>query len=499
MLREILDYPTEEELERLKSMISRYFPVYSVSINYDSMAFKCQVREDRLEEDFDRLRIMMRDAGYIPFIREVRGEYVIFVKRFPEQRLKGREINLIMFIITILTTSIAGMLQWASYSNPTGEIGNIWQIFNLNNLIYGEIFFSIPLLTILGVHEMGHYFMAKRRNVRASLPFFLPFLPPLGTMGAFISIREPIPDRKSLLDIGIAGPIAGFIVAIPVTIAGLYLGSLNPQPVSSIPESGAVAIGLPLVYQWISFFFPVKGFMHPLAFAGWVGFFVTAINLLPAGQLDGGHIARALFGENAKYVSYGAVIFLLILGMQYAGWLFFAFLIILLGVNHAPPLNDISRLKPDRKIIGAFGILLLLICFVPIPFQPIQPIHDIEVHPFPGEGNNTTALPGTSVYFNFTVINNGTAAEDIDMFVPRYPEGWSAFFFVYNTSNSSSSFQFPLNPGESMNFTMEIDIPENASAGNYTVGILVSTKSGLSESMYFSVSIPSEKTEMPVE
>ena len=498
MLHGILDYPTEEEIEHLKSMISRYFPVYNVSISYDAMVFKCEVDEKNLDRDFDELRIDMRDAGYVPLIRIVQGEYVIFIKRFPKQKYRSTGLNMAMFILTILTTSLAGMLQWASYAHP--ELSSIgWkELLTLDNLIYGEIFFSIPLLTILGVHEMGHYLMAKKRRVRASLPFFIPFLPPLGTMGAFISIREPIPDRKSLLDIGIAGPIAGFIVAIPVTLGGLYLGSLNPQPIPTSSNSGAVAIGLPLIYQFIALFMPVEGIMHPLAFAGWVGFLVTAINLLPAGQLDGGHIARALFGDSEKYVSYGAIIFLFILGLEYPGWMIFAFLIIFLGVHHAPPLNDISKLKPDRKAIGAFGIVLLIICFVPVPFQEIPPVHEIQVSMFPGENNNTTAMPGDIVYFNFTVENNGTAPENITLLIPHYPPGWSAFFFRYNTSKSSSSFQFSLNPGDSANFTLEIDVPDqNVSAGNYTIGVLISSKSDISNTLHFTISIPEEDKEMP--
>ena len=493
----MLDYPTEQEIEALRSLISRYFPVYNVSINYDSMVFHCEVDEARLEEDFDRLRIEMRDKGYVPVIKNIKGEYVIFVKRFPRMKYRGTALNIAMFLLTIITTSIAGVLQWYSYVNPSQSSADIRTLFTLSNILYGEIFFTIPLLTILGVHEMGHYLMAKRRNIRASLPFFIPFMPPLGTMGAFISIREPIPDRKSLLDIGIAGPIAGFIVAIPVTVLGLYLGAQNPQPAPAIPDSGTVIIGLPLIYQLMALFIPVDGIMHPLAFAGWVGFLVTAINLLPAGQLDGGHIARALFGDKAKYVSYGAVIFLLVLGLEYTGWLIFAFLIILLGVNHTPPLNDISKLKPDRKALGAFGIVLLLICFVPIPFQPIPAVHDIEAYPFAGEGNNTTAMPGSTVYFNFTVKNNGTVGEDITMLIPTYPRKWSAFFFIYNTSNSSSSFQFHLSPGEEKNFTLEVDIPQNESAGDYKIGVLLSSKSGTSIKMDFLVSIPSENTEVP--
>ncbi len=492
MFNGMLSYPSDAEIERLKSMISFYFPIYRVSVNYDAIGFFCEIDENELENNFDRLRIKMRDAGYIPILKERKGEYIIFVKRYPRQKFRGKKLNLLMFTITLLTTAIAGMFQWAGYVGSNS-------IFTFENFIYGELFFSIPLLTILGVHEMGHYLMAKRRNVSASLPFFIPFMPPLGTMGAFISIREPIPDKKSLLDIGIAGPIAGFLVAIPVSIVGIMLGNMNPQPISATAGGNVLIIELPIIYRMISAFIPFDGVMHPTAFAGWVGFLVTAINLLPAGQLDGGHIVRALFGDRAKYVSYASVFLLLGLGLLYPGWLIFGFLIIFLGLNHVPPLNDVSKLKPDRKVLGVLGIVLLIICFVPIPIQEMEQIHDVDAYIFPGESNNTVGYPDSSVYFNFTVKNNGTAKEDITLMIPDYPPGWSAYFFEYNSSNASSSFSFRMSPGEYRNLTLAVDIPQNVSSGNYTVGVLMSVRSGGSKFLNFNIIIPPQEAEVPRE
>src|SRR6266511_93564 len=225
-------------------------------------------------------------------------------------------------------------------STYTGE-----PILSAASIGYGSLFFSLPLLTILGSHEMGHYLVAKRYKVQASLPFFLPSLPPLGTLGAFISLRDPIPNRRALLDIGVSGPLVGFAIAIPVTLAGLALSTASP----SLPPSVAgEQIQASLLFNFLSLFFPLPDsfVMHPLAFAGWVGLFVTAINLLPAGQLDGGHVARALLGSRQLYLSWSAILILFGLSLFYPGWFLFGFLIFILGVRHPPPLNDLTRLDP---------------------------------------------------------------------------------------------------------------------------------------------------------
>ena len=209
-------------------------------------------------------------------------------------------------------------------------------------LLMGAITFAFPLMLILGLHELGHYFMSRRHHVSASLPFFIPLPPypvsPLGTMGAFISVREPIPNKKALLDIGIAGPICGFIVALPVTILGLFLTVRYAHPVPADVTNYFIP-GDSILYLAIGWLFPGSAnyMIHPVAFAGWVGFLVTSINLLPVGQLDGGHIAQAILGEKAKFLGYASIGLMLVIGLYAPSWLFFAFFVILLGIRHPPP------------------------------------------------------------------------------------------------------------------------------------------------------------------
>lgn len=196
-----------------------------------------------------------------------------------------------------------------------------------------------------------------------------------GTFGAFISLREPIPDKKALLDIGASGPIAGFIAAIPVTIAGLYLSAHAPvlSPANCGPtilgvNYGNMLIGLPTIWSAFQYLLGVNpSSLHPLAIAGWVGILVTAINLLPAGQLDGGHVARALLGARSVYASWAAFIVLIGLGILYPGWFFFALLIFFLGMRHPPPLNDITPLDRKRLGVGVVAVALLVVGFVVVP------------------------------------------------------------------------------------------------------------------------------------
>ncbi len=364
----------EFDVELLKKEIGQRFPFYDMRTDGKTAVFFCRIDEMILEDKFEQLRISLKEKNYIPILRFEKGEYLIYVTKKPPIKKKPVWINIALLCATIFTTTLAGSLQWISILEPTLKdfFSIIVKSFDVQYLANGFLFFSIPLLLILGVHEMGHYLVSRKHDVESSLPFFIPLPPPfiLGTFGAVISTREPIPNRKALFDIGIAGPLAGFFIAIPVCFVGFFLMQQNPLPVPPSAEIGYMAP--PLIIQWIQTFFvlPEHVLIHPTLFAGWVGIFLTAVNLLPVGQLDGGHVARAFLKEKHKYASWAVVIILLILGMVYTGWFMFALLVFLLiGTQHQPPLNEYDILDTRRKLLGVLVIIIFLFSFAPIPFS----------------------------------------------------------------------------------------------------------------------------------
>lgn len=356
---------TTLDVELLKREVGQQFPFYDMRYDLNTAVFFCRIDETTLEEKFTSLRRSLSEKGYIPMLRYEHGEHIIYVIKKPKIKKKPVWINLALLIATIFTTTLAGSLQWVGIYNK-----DLIEMVSPYYLGKGFIFFSAPLLLILGVHEMGHYYASKKHNIDTSLPYFIPLPPPfiLGTFGALISTREPIPNRKSLLDIGVAGPICGFLIAIPICFLGFLLMQQNPV----IAPSGGGYMMPPLIIQAIESFFtiPSNAIVHPTLFAGWVGIFLTAVNLLPVGQLDGGHVARAFLKEKHKYAGW-AVIFLLIgLSFIYSGWLMFAFIILfLIGTQHQPPLNEIDPLDTRRKLIGILIVIVFIVSFAPIPFS----------------------------------------------------------------------------------------------------------------------------------
>ena len=355
------------DLELLQREVGQRFPFYDMKSNINTVAFFCRIDEETLEEKFESLRLTLLEKRYIPMIKNEHGEQIIYVVKKPEsKKRKSVWVNIILLVATIFTTTLAGALQWVDI-NQVDWINMI----SLPYLWQGFLFFSVPLLLILGVHEMGHYYASKKHHVDASLPYFIPLPPPflLGTFGALISTREPIPNRKALLDIGIAGPLCGFLVAIPISLIGFYLMQQQPLP---IPLNGDnITLVPPLLLQWMQNLFSISGnyVIHPTLFAGWVGIFLTAVNLLPAGQLDGGHIARAILKEKHKYISWVVIFVLAGLSFFYTGWLMFAIIILLfIGTQHQPPLNEITPLDTRRKLLGLAIIIIFILSFAPIPF-----------------------------------------------------------------------------------------------------------------------------------
>ncbi len=267
-------------------------------------------------------------------------------------------LNIGLFFGTLLTTLMAGTLM---------EGGNP---FALSDLAMGFPF-SATLLLILGCHEFGHYFYGKRHNVDVTLPYFIPAPTFIGTLGAVIRIKSPIQHRKALLDIGAAGPIAGFVVAVPL----LFYGLSRSTVVEGIP-GGSVILGESLLMKLATaIVFPGLAetqdiLLHSVAFAGWIGLLVTMLNLLPIGQLDGGHITYALLGRRHDKIAKWAFLMLIPLSFFSLNWLLWGGLILLLmrTVKHPPILDMETPLTQREQAIGAACLVIFILCFVPVPF-----------------------------------------------------------------------------------------------------------------------------------
>ncbi|MFQ5797917.1 MAG: site-2 protease family protein [Bacteroidota bacterium] len=301
-------------------------------------------------------------------------------------------LHSLLFFTTFLTTTIAGVF----WLNKDG--------FDLQNFHLG-LSYSISILFILASHEFGHYFAAKYHKVKATLPFFIPF-PPIpgflnfGTLGAVIRTRSPVPTKKVMFDIGIAGPIAGFIATLIVlsygflTLPGIdYLYTIHPEyrELAQLPE-GDLSFGTTFLY-WVmsqalvdpsvSFLPPMNEMYHyPFLCVGWFGLFVTAMNLIPIGQLDGGHIAYAMFGSQHRMIARTSFATLLVIGLAgflpvagidspigWTGWLFWAMILFFVIRLDHPPIDDPTELDPNRRLLGWTSFVMLVLCFSSSPFN----------------------------------------------------------------------------------------------------------------------------------
>ncbi|GJL78397.1 MAG: peptidase M50 [Nitrospinaceae bacterium] len=258
-----------------------------------------------------------------------------------------------------------------------------WIIFSLllagtlvTTYLAGGFLFSIFLMLILGTHEFGHYWASRKNNVKATLPFFIP-APPVfifGTFGAFIQIKELIPNRRVLMEIGAAGPIAGFIVAVPTLILGLFLSETTQVHTGqglTFGSSILLTVLSKLILGVTPFSTEVNINLHPIAFAGWIGLFVTALNLLPIGQLDGGHILYSLFKEKYGIFSKGFFVLLFPLGYFWPGWFFWAVMIALMGFKPAPLVDESVLPDRRRRLLGFASIIIFLLTFIPVPFAVV--------------------------------------------------------------------------------------------------------------------------------
>jgi membrane-associated protease RseP (regulator of RpoE activity) len=269
-------------------------------------------------------------------------------------------LHLVLFLLTLLTTLGVGALHAGA------------DIIIEPSKIYKGIPFAFSLMIILLSHELSHYFASKSHGVKATLPYFIPAPTIIGTFGAFIKMKSPIITRKALIDIGASGPIAGFIFSLIATVIGLNMSRI----VSVTKSAGGLNLGDSLLFSFLSR--SVLGnvpagydvLLHPVAFAGWIGLFVTSMNLIPVGQLDGGHIAYALLGEKQTRLSFSLVLLMTILGFfLWEGWFVWAVLLLVLGLRHPPVIYWEVPLDRRRKVIGWISLLIFILTFIPVPFK----------------------------------------------------------------------------------------------------------------------------------
>jgi membrane-associated protease RseP (regulator of RpoE activity) len=248
-------------------------------------------------------------------------------------------------------------------------------------LLLRGLWYSGTILAILGCHELGHYFACRYYDVDASLPFFLPVPPPMltGTLGAFFRIREPIPSKRMLFDIGIAGPIAGFVVAVPALFIGLSLSHVVRIPADSLD---LMELGEPLLFKlasWLLWGTQPDGYslnMHPMAFAAWFGLLATALNLFPIGQLDGGHISYAVLGRRSTYVTFAMLGVALVLTWFSSTWIVWtglmAVMLFMFGPRHPRVFDEAVPLDRARLMFAVFAVVMFALCFTPAPIQPME-------------------------------------------------------------------------------------------------------------------------------
>jgi membrane-associated protease RseP (regulator of RpoE activity) len=276
-----------------------------------------------------------------------------------ELTVRQKIVPLFLFMVTLFTTLIAGALQQGI--NPFSSIGNLLSGFP----------FAGTLLAILLTHEFAHFAASRHHGIPSSLPYFIPAPPIIGTFGAFIRTHSPILNKKALFDIGVSGPLAGFVVAIVAIIIGL-----RQSEIVSLDSGVGLILGSPLLFSILSWWIigatpeGTDVLLHPIAFAGWIGLFVTALNLLPIGQLDGGHISYAVFGRRHLLISRMTAVSLIGFGfLGWIGWFVWAVLTWLLGHGHPPTIDEEIPLDEGRRKIGWLSFAVLILCFVPVPFQ----------------------------------------------------------------------------------------------------------------------------------
>jgi len=466
----------------LRAMVERHFRVYEAAEDklrggpVVARRFHIMFPPGEFESRFAAFRAELArlDPALVAFLRRDGGEDVLYVAERPPDRRSSTPLRIALLAATLVTTTMAGAIAWEGYRHGDAAF-TVGTFTDPRALGWGFLTFALPLMVILGLHEGAHSLAARRHRLKHTFPLFIPAPPglmPIGTFGAFITVKDPLPNRKALFDVGASGPLAGFLVAIPILLVGMFLTNsavYGAQPVPDIgrptlaadlpfnvtapgtghailtlrnPDTGPAVLSLaapaaqggfsswtytldatvhltngttrhqsvdvaltagqhalrtlnvtagaanatvdvtwddglvdfgePLLMQALDWVWPAGGnyLMHPTEIAAWAGLFVTGLNLLPIGQLDGGHVARGLLGDGQRRVAQGIMFGLVALSFVSFSWIVVVlFLLLMGGIYHPPPLDDLSPLGRRRRIMGIVMLVVFVLTFVPFPLH----------------------------------------------------------------------------------------------------------------------------------
>lgn len=390
---------TIPETEILTTLVARVFYIESVTSGDTRQGFIARYHGRLLTDDsaaaYDQLDAALKPYRITPLFHLERGQQLIYliaetVQPKPSKPWK----NLIFFLATLFSVLFTGAVF--EFSGPENVDFAIVVKDSLIHIWRG-LPFAASLLGILLAHEFGHYLAGRYHKTNVSLPFFLPLPYPLsflGTLGAFIQMKERPKNKRILFDIGVAGPLAGMVVAVPVLLLGLSLSETVHIAGAGVLEGNSILYllakfavfgrwlpepvsfeGLSPILYWIRYFFtghplPMGALdiqVHPVAWAGWAGLLVTALNLIPVGTLDGGHILYSVFGKRARKLFPVIFVVLLALGMAWEGWWLWAAMLFVLGRVHAEPLDQITSLDPRRRALAILALIVFILVFTPVP------------------------------------------------------------------------------------------------------------------------------------
>lgn len=397
---QLAEEKSQTEIDALTPIVRRIMRIDDITTGDGKSKYLVRYRGQILgeaDQAYERLAESLRPLEITPLFRKEREQHVVLLLPGIVRPKPGNPVvNMILGLLTLGSMIFAGAVSSLSGPAPA-DTAELWRMI-IRSLPSG-IPFAASLLAILATHEFGHYLAGRYHKAHVSLPYFIPFpFSPFGTMGAFIQLKEPPKNKRILLDIGIAGPLAGLVVAIPVLIYGLSLSQV--QPIQTAPGQGFQLEGNSILYllakflvfgrllpepasygnlspaiYWLRYFFtssplPIGGydvFIHPVAWAGWAGLLVTALNLIPAGQLDGGHIMYTLLGDRARRLWPFIMMALAIMGIFWSGWWLWAMLVFFLGRIYAEPLDQITTLDQPRRRLAVLGIVVFFLVFIPVP------------------------------------------------------------------------------------------------------------------------------------